>query len=635
MHFALLALLAALALVRPDPAYADERILRFLSDVSVEPDGSLSVGETIRISSAGETIKRGIQRDFPTRYKTQAGRQVNVGFEVEEVQRDGRPEPWVVMPLTNGVRVRIGNADVMLPPGEHTYLIRYRTTRQIGRFQDYDELYWNATGTSWAFPIDVAEARIRLPQSVPFGTRAAYTGPQGSTQGHAAAVAERPGEITFRTTLPLAAYEGLTVAVGWPKGVVADPARQTMLGWWLQDNGPLGVALLGLLGVLAYYFHAWRRAGRGPPPGTVVPIFSPPDDMSAAAVRYIAEMGSLDNRAFAAAVVELGVRGKLRLIEGEKGIFTRAKTTIQKVDRQVELEGPEADMLTRLFAGEDRVLMDKENHATFSAARSALESGFKKQYENTLFVRNWMWSLRGALLTALAVWLVAAALILTAPGAPSGMTWGGLAAFGIAFFLYRVSSPANSLASILGKMAAVLLAVVGGAIGISTVGAALGGARILPLLVPLMALPVAISAFWWMAAPTKQGRTVMDRIAGFRQYLSITEEERLETMHPREKTPELFERYLPYAIALDVENQWASRFTSVLAAAAAEGNTQTLGWYGGDSDPWADTGDFVDRVGSSLSSAISSASTAPGSSRGSSGGGSSGGGGGGGGGSGW
>jgi uncharacterized membrane protein YgcG len=632
-----LALVGVLAFFLPAPAYADERILHFLSDVRVERDGSLIVSETIRIRSEGDTIKRGIQRDFPTRYKGKTGRQVNVGFEVEEVRRDERPEPWTIISLPNGVRVRIGHADVMLPPREYTYLIRYRSTRQIGRFPDYDELYWNATGTGWTFPIDVAEARIRLPQSAPLGQRAAYTGTQGSTQAFAAVVAERPGEILFRTTAPLAPYEGLTIAVAWPKGVIAGPAAPTKLAWWLQDYGPPAVALFGLLAVLAYFLHAWRKVGRGPPAGTIVPIFSPPDDMSAATVRYISEMGSLDNRAFAAAIVEMGVRGKLRLIDDDKGFFTRAKTTIQKVESGGELPAPEADMLTRLFAGEDSVLMAQENHPTFSAAQSALESGLAKRYERGLFIRNWMWSLGGAVLMALAVWLVAAALILSAPGAVTerNVTLGGVASLAMAIFLYRVSSPMHSAWKMLGKLFAVLLGLIGAAIGVSTVGAALEAGRILPLLVPLIALPVAISAFWWMAAPTKQGRLIMDRIAGFRQYLSIAEEERLETMHPPDQTPELFERYLPYAIALEVENEWASRFSRVLAAAAAAGDTQTLGWYRGDSDPWTNTDDFVDRVGSSLSSTISSASTAPGSSSGSSGGGSSGGGGGGGGGSGW
>jgi uncharacterized membrane protein len=130
----------------------------------------------------------------------------------------------------------------------------------------------------------------------------------------------------------------------------------------------------------------------------------------------------------------------------------------------------------------------------------------------------------------------------------------------------------------------------------------------------------------------------MDRIAGFEQYLSITEEERLEAMHPPEKTPELFERFLPYAIALGVENRWADKFAGVLAAAAADPSRQsghTFGWYSGSSNAWSNPGRFAGTVGASLTSSMASASTAPGSSSGSGGGGSSGGGGGGGGGGGW
>jgi len=143
-----------------------------------------------------------------------------------------------------------------------------------------------------------------------------------------------------------------------------------------------------------------------------------------------------------------------------------------------------------------------------------------------------------------------------------------------------------------------------------------------------------ISAFWWIAAPTKEGRAVLDHIAGFKQYLSITERERLDRMTPPADTPELFEKYLPYAIALGVENRWADRFQSVLAAAAAQGQ-QGFGWYAGLSSPWNNPTGFADSVGSSLANTVSSASTAPGSSSGSGGGGSSGGGGGGGGGGGW
>ncbi|HEX8534320.1 MAG TPA: DUF2207 domain-containing protein [Allosphingosinicella sp.] len=640
MHRLVLALLGALALVLPGAADAEERILRFLSDVSVERDGTLAVTETIRVRSEGDQIKRGIYRDFPTRYADRQGRKLRVGFDVLGVERDGRAEPFEVESIDNGDRVRIGDAEVLLPPGEHEYVIRYQTTRQLGFFKGYDELYWNATGTGWAFPIDVAEARIRLPEPARFGNRAFYTGPQGSTDRYAEVVSEAPGEIVFRTTAPLGPQEGLTVAAAWPKGVVEAPAPRSANSLWLQDNVPVAAALLGLLGIAGYYFYAWRKVGRGPDAGPIVPLFSPPDDMSPAAMRYVSEMGSYDDRTFAAALVDLGVRGRLRLVEGEKKWLSRPDTTIEKTGGDERLPKPEASMFGKLFEAGESVLMDDANHSIFSAARSALHEELQKAYDGKLFIHNRAWAAAGIPLLLGAMWLAAIAIIATDPELPDRN--GSLAIGGVtvvpailAYLCYRLTKRQGTAARVLGWLGAALFALAALALAAVTCILAAENERLLPLVIPFAAIPLMMSGFWWMSAPTRTGREVMDRIAGFRQYLSITEEERLETMHPPEKTPQLFERYLPHAIALDVENAWASRFTSVLAAAGAAGQTGSMGWYSGHSSPWNDVDDFVDRVGSSLSSSVSSASTAPGSSSGSGGGGSSGGGGGGGGGGGW
>ena len=190
-------------------ASAEERITRFVSDVAIQPDASLIVTETIDVVSEGDRIRRGIYRDFPTRYRGPRGSQFRVGFSLLGATRNGAPGPAETEPVSNGVRIRIGDPDRLIAPGEHRYVIRYRTTRQIGRFDDYDELYWNATGTGWGFPIEIAEARISLPAEAKFGRRAVYTGPQGATGTAAEVVAEQPGEILFRTTAPLAPYEGL------------------------------------------------------------------------------------------------------------------------------------------------------------------------------------------------------------------------------------------------------------------------------------------------------------------------------------------------------------------------------------------------------------------------------------------
>ncbi len=158
-------LFAALVLFAAQvPAQAQERILNFISDVTVLANGDLDVTETITIQAEGSQFRRGIFRDFPTSYRRRSdGTIVIVGFEVISVTRNGRPEPYRTESYSNGVRTRIGSADVFIPRGQHTYSIRYRTTRQIGFFEKFDELYWNATGNGWAFTIDSAEARITLP----------------------------------------------------------------------------------------------------------------------------------------------------------------------------------------------------------------------------------------------------------------------------------------------------------------------------------------------------------------------------------------------------------------------------------------------------------------------------------------
>ena len=113
-HLAL-ALLLLLPALRP--AAADERILLFISDVTVERSGDLLVTETIRVQAEGRQIRRGIFRDFPTIYTRPDGTRVEVGFHVESVTRNGAAEHWIIQGQSNGVRVLIGNADVTIPTG--------------------------------------------------------------------------------------------------------------------------------------------------------------------------------------------------------------------------------------------------------------------------------------------------------------------------------------------------------------------------------------------------------------------------------------------------------------------------------------------------------------------------------------
>ena len=122
---------------------------------------------------------------------------------------------------------------------------------------------------------------------------------------------------------------------------------------------------------------------------------------------------------------------------------------------------------------------------------------------------------------------------------------------------------------------------------------------VLPGIAAYILAPLAFLGIHWLQAPTPAGRGIMDRIEGFRQYLGVAEEDRLNALTPREKTPELFERFLPYAIALEVENRWAKRFAGVLGAAGTAAAVST--WYSGSRDWRNDPVGFANHLGGALS----------------------------------
>ena len=199
------------------PAGADERIIRFDSDITINADASLLITETIDVRVENRAIRRGIFRDLPTTYRDRFNNVIRVRFDVLEVLRNDTPEHWTLENRRNGVRLRIGHADRMLDPGRHVYAITYRTTRQLGFFDNYDELYWNVTGNGWAFPIDAATATVHLPAGAPIVQDGAWTGRAGE-RGTAFQATTEADMRMYRTTRTLAPGEGLTIAIAWPKG---------------------------------------------------------------------------------------------------------------------------------------------------------------------------------------------------------------------------------------------------------------------------------------------------------------------------------------------------------------------------------------------------------------------------------
>jgi len=131
--------------------------------------------------------------------------------------------------------------------------------------------------------------------------------------------------------------------------------------------------------------------------------------------------------------------------------------------------------------------------------------------------------------------------------------------------------------------------------------------------------------YFALRAPTHAGRKILDEIDGLKLYLSVAERDRMNLENPPEQTPAVFERFLPYALALGVEQQWSQQFADLLQSVQWQPR-----WASGQGVNWSRPMTGIPAFTSGFSSALQSSSSSS-----SSGGGSSGGGRGGGGGGGW
>ncbi|MFZ2236634.1 MAG: DUF2207 domain-containing protein [Dokdonella sp.] len=557
----------------PSDAKAAEEITRYDVLIEVAADTSLTITEQIVVNAEGNQIRRGIYRDFPTKYKDRLGNQVHVDFQVLDVHRDGNVEPWFTERISNGVRVNTGGDSFLSVPASYAYTLRYHTNRQLGFFEDHDELYFNAIGTGWAFPVESATVEVRLPEPVPTDSLKAegYTGPQGAKGSNYRASTPRPGVAAYELTSPLQAGEGFTVVLGFPKGIVQAPAVSTKVGWFLRDNAGAGVALFGLLGVLMFYLRRWYRLGRDPASGPVFPHYNPPDGISPALLRYVWK-NNYSPRCFAGDLVELAVRG-LVVITSEKNFLAQA-WSLQRSSKPLPTDLPPSQvaLIAHLFKAGPTIALLQSNHLILGAAKAAQTASLKADTNPHYIVSNMGTVGKGVLISA--------------------------AVLGLAAWLAH------------------------------------GNGIVVIVVVAITLLVITMVFARLMQQPTADGRKLLDQIAGLRQYLSVAERDELHRLAGPDVAPAIdadrYEKLLPYALALDVEDAWTKRFISVVGVAAAAEATRQMGWYSGTGI--SNIGDVSKALGSSLSSSIASSSSPPGSSSGGGGGGSSGGGGGGGGG---
>jgi uncharacterized membrane protein YgcG len=562
-----------LLVAAPLAAQRSLAIKGFDATITVHADGTVDVTETITAAFSGQW--NGIYRTIPILYRTPQGFSWTLRLEdIKATDGDGNQLKVERSRERHYLKLKLWVPGAL--DATRTVTLHYRAVNGLRFFEDHDELYWNITGDEWDVPIEAVSARILLPADVT-GVRAiAFDGAYGSTAQNAEVVIEGP-QVGVSMPEPLGFHAGVTAVVGWDKGAVAEPTAVDHANEFLSTNWPLGIPLLVLFGM----YTLWRRVGKDPEERPIGVRYDPPNGLTPAEAGTMMDE-SVDMRDITATIVDLAVNGHLKIEEFEKkkflGLFSHQEFRFHRLDPK-----PDARPLER---HETLVLDGMFKYGARTVDLSDLEDEF---YTHLPGIKN--------------------------------ATFDRLVERG----LYR-SRPDRVRRSWMGG--ALFLTV-----PVALIGAAIGdkfGMSPLPFALAAILSGAIVMVFgYFMPARTVSGARAYEGTRGFEEFLRRVESDRFARVV---KTPEMFEKFLPYAMAFGVEAKWAKAFDDIYREPPT--------WYVGGDFTGFNARTFSSRISGLSTRAGSTMSSAPRSAGGSSGssgfsGGSSGGGGGGGGGGGF
>jgi len=551
------------------PAAAQRTLVIQSFDAAIEiaPDGSIVVEEVIVPRFSGSW--NGIFRTIPVQYRTPQGLNYTLRLDVQSVTDDeGRELKYENSRERHYRKLKIwvpGAADAT-----KTVKLRYRVANALRFFDEHDELYWNVTGDEWEVPIETVSAVVRLPEGVSGLRATAFRGAYGSTEQSAVRISGH--DVSVSTTSGLGMREGITLVIGWNPGIVHRPTAAEKTTDLLYSNLPLAIPPI----IFFLMWRLWRARGRDPELAPIATQYEPPAQMTPAELGTLID-GKPDMRDITASIVDLAVRGYLHITETKEdhlfGLYSsKDYTFVVKKPRGewTSLKSHERDLLDAMFGSVD------------SVALSQLKNKF---YKHLPGLKNGLYGMlvNGGYYT----------------GRPDRVR-----------LAYTVGGV------LLGFLLAVLGAILMTGLGMQPASAIVAG---------VVSGVIVLVFGWFMPSRTVRGTRELEKVLGFQEFLSRVEGERLERMV---KTPEMFEKFLPYAMALGVEDNWAKAFEGIY--------TTPPNWYTGPAGVHTfRPSTFASNLGVMSTAAASTMASAPrssggsGFSGGSSGGGFGGGGGGG------
>ncbi|VVA44205.1 conserved exported hypothetical protein [Candidatus Roizmanbacteria bacterium] len=376
-----------------------EHIKSFHSKIVINKDGTIDVNENIKYDFS-DLSKHGIYREIPFIKTNQDGKKYKLELSNFSVTDKNGISYKYVKSLVNEklIRLKIGDADKLIT-GIHNYVISYQVSGAVTYFSDHDELYWNVTGNEWEVPIAVLTSEVRIPDGIKNEDikTACYTGVAGSKESLCKVEQSSGGEskMIIKNNDVLGNGEGLSIAVSFPKNIVAVLEPKEFVSFWDSFLGKFVMGLMGLIGVIWYVFlpfyiiYKWFKTGRDPSTNSreVSAWFDPPKTQDGKRFLTPGEVGTLgdetvDMKDISATIVDLARRGYLIIDERKKGDYYLIKNKI--VDSS--LLNYEKSILTKFFKNEKEIrIKDEELSSEVAQIKNEM---YEQVVEDRLFDRN-------------------------------------------------------------------------------------------------------------------------------------------------------------------------------------------------------------------------------------------------------
>lgn len=560
-------------------ALAEEKITNFVTNTYINSNGSADVIEKITVHTEQKELKHGLVRWMPVYFRDAQNNRYKIHYFFFKPLVNGLPAAFHMHYGAGSLAYYLGSQNALLPSGTYTYTLHYRIENAITYATHNDQFYWNVTGNFWKFPIENVDATIYLPKGVTTFDFSGYTG-RASDRGRDFFVSKTQSNtaINFITTRTLQPGEGLTIALEWPKGFVTRPGwRNKMAGQFGYNNGNSFAVFFTLL-LLVYYLWLWYREAHKPVPGMTISLYQPPQDLSPAVMRFIVRM-NIDIKTLTVAIISMAIKGFLTIEKDNSDAFTLHKQSASGD----ELSLAEKAVAAKLFSKADFLTIAPARRVKLTAALKKLKKTLHNELDKIYFVTHAAYLLPGILLSVLAIISIAYAT----HDFQDVLVLGCILLFALTYLSNRLPAMSelisdfaraptykNAMNMLVGSFViGVIVLLAGVMINPLTDVLSLSGFILLGLLIYLNILFYNLLR---VRAPTS--RKLIDQIDGFKQFLSMTEKERVKKTNLPEKSPALYEEYLAYAAALDVENSWALQFAPLFVTAEKDQASHPL-WY--------------------------------------------------------